>query len=165
MKAVMFSINRPHTDNIKIEAKTSELRTRPPKIDEPYKAYIYEPLENGGCGKVIGEFTAFNEFTHRMCMGVPKHLVLSGCLSVEEIWAYTNKGEKDLTEISISDLIIYDKPKELSEFYRECEKPKCDDCPYLHFENTPNSYEGWCTVDEKIPLKRPPQSWCYVEEV
>ena len=137
MKAVMFSINRPHTDNIKIEAKTSELRTRPPKIDEPYKGYIYETLKNGGCGKVIGEFTAFNEFTYRMCMGVPKHLVLSSCLSVEEIWAYTNKGEKDLTEISISDLVIYDEPKELSEF----------------------------TVKNKKPLKRPPQSWCYVKEV
>lgn len=30
-KAVMFSINRPHTDNIKTEAKKSELRTRPPQ--------------------------------------------------------------------------------------------------------------------------------------
>lgn len=154
MKAVMFSINRPHTDNIKIEAKTSELRTRPPKIDEPYKAYIYEPLKNGGCGKVIGEFTAFNEFTHRMCMGVPKHLVLSGCLSVEEIWAYTNKGEKDLTEISISDLIIYDKPKELSEF-KQCHK-----CEYYA-----NCYEHEYSCDGVYNLSRPPQSWCYVEEV
>lgn len=154
MKAVMFSINRPHTDNIKIEAKTSELRTRPPKIDEPYKAYIYEPLKNGGCGKVIGEFTAFNEFTHRMCMGVPKHLVLSGCLSVEEIWAYTNKGEKDLTEISISDLIIYDKPKELSEFWAvKCtnKKGSCGEC-----EEKPNCIKH---------ITRPPQSWCYVEEL
>ena len=153
MKAVMFSINRPHTDNIKIEAKTSELRTRPPKIDEPYKAYIYEPLKNGGCGKVIGEFTAFNEFTHRMCMGVPKHLVLSGCLSVEKIWAYTNKGEKDLTEISISDLVIYDKPKELSEFYR-------------HDTSYDNSFGGYFEDrDKRTPITRPPQSWCYVEEM
>ncbi len=151
MKAVMFSINKPHTDNIKKLLKGSELRTRPPKIDEPYKAYIYETLRNGGCGKVIGEFTAFNEFKYRMCMGVPKHLVLSSCLSVEEIWAYTNKGEKDLTEISISDLIIYDKPKELSEFTKvkkimsACEID-CVNC-------------GFCKI------KRPPQSWCYVEEV
>ena len=150
MKAVMFSINRPHTDNIKTGAKTSELRTRPPKMDEPYKGYIYEPLKNGGCGKVIGEFTAFNEFKYRMCMGVPKHLVLSGCLSVEEIWAYTNKGEKDLTEISISDLIIYDEPKELSEF----EKPH--EYIYQSYRRKNSFFKG---------ITRPPQSWCYVEEV
>lgn len=150
-RAVIFSINRPHTDNIKSGAKKSELRTRAPKIAEPYKAYIYETLKNGGCGKVIGEFTAYNEFEYRMCMGVPKHLVLSACLSVEEIWAYTKKGEKNLTEISVSDLIIYDKPKELSEF---------------------RLYNGRAYYDEKLKLpmptheiKRPPQSWCYVEEM
>ena len=142
MKAVIFSINRPHTDNIKIGAKKSELRTRPPKIKEPYKAYIYETIKNGGCGKVIGEFTAFNEFTYRMCMGVPKHLVLSGCISVEEIWAYTNKGEKDLTEISISDLVIYDEPRELSEYF------------------TVKEIGGY---EEFKRISRPPQSWCYVE--
>lgn len=152
MKTVMFSINRPHTDNIKIGAKTSELRTRPPKIDEPYKGLIYETLKNGGCGKVIGEFTAFNEFKYRMCMGVPKHLVLSGCLSVEEIWAYTNKGEKDLTEISISDLIIYDKPKPLSAFIKK------ERCPYACVVDCRKCNEHHC-------LTRPPQSWCYVEEV
>ena len=163
MKSVIFSINRPHTDNIKIGAKKSELRTRPPKTKEPYKAFIYETKKNGGCGKVIGEFTAFNECTYRMCMGVPKHLVLSGCISAEEIWAYTSKGKKDLTEISISDLVIYDKPRELSEFYRECEKPECEDCPHLVVENTPDYYEVFCAYDEKIPITRPPQSWCYVE--
>ena len=152
MRAVMFSINKPHTDNIKKLLKRSELRTRPPKIDEPYKAYIYETLRNGGCGKVIGEFTAFNEFTYRMCMGVPKHLDFSSCLSVEEIWAYTNKGEKDLTEISISDLVIYDKPKELSEFV------KYEKCPYAVAVDCSKCIEHHC-------LKRPPQSWCYVEEV
>lgn len=151
-RVVMFSINKPHTDNIKKLLKGSELRTRPPKIDEPYKAYIYETLKNGGCGKVIGEFTAFNEFKYRMCMGVPKHLVLSSCLSVEEIWAYTNKGEKDLTEISISDLIIYDKPKELSEFV------KYEKCPYAGAVDCSKCSEHHC-------LKRPPQSWCYVEEM
>ena len=140
MKAVMFSINRPHTDNMKIGAKTSELRTRPPKTKESYPAYIYETLKNGGCGKVIGEFTAYNENTYRMCVGVPRHLVLTGCISVAEIRVYTNNGAKDLTEISISDLVIYDIPKELSEF---------------------NKYG----FSHPVPLKRPPQSWCYVERL
>lgn len=164
MKAVMFSINRPHTDNIKSELKKSELRTRPPKIDEPYKGLIYETLRNGGCGKVIGEFTAYNEFKYRMCMGVPKHLVLSSCLSVEEIWAYTNKGEKDLTEISISDLIIYDEPKELSEFMKPCDK-NCDKCEWLDVQEI-GAYENTREIKTCLNrITRPPQSWCYVEEV
>ena len=152
MKSVMFSINRPHTDNIKICAKRSELRTRPPKINEPYKAFIYETKTNGGCGKVIGEFTAFNECTYRMCMGVPKHLVLSACISEEEIWAYTNKGEKDLTEISITSLVIYEKPRELSEFRKpiDCHRGK----------DRENCVGCW-----DCEITRPPQSWCYVEEV
>lgn len=160
MKAVIFSINRPHTDNIKTGAKTSELRTRPPKIKEPYKAFIYETQKNGGCGKVIGEFIAFNKFSYRMCMGVPKHLVLSGCISVEDIWAYTNKGEKDLTEISISNLVVYDKPRELGEFITPtvCESKIAKDM----LCNTCCLSSGFCTKKPKR-IKRPPQSWCYVE--
>ena len=153
MRAVIFSINRPHTDNIKSGAKISELRTRPPKIKEPYKAYIYETIKNGGCGKVIGEFIAFNENTYRMCMGVPKHLVINGCISAEDIWVYTNKGEKELTEISISDLVIYDKPRKLSKFVGGCKYPwDCGACSY--YDHTQ------FTCDKPI---RPPQSWCYVE--
>lgn len=168
MKTVMFSINRPHTDNIKIGAKTSELRTRPPKITgRPYKAYIYETLKNDGCGKVIGEFVAFNENTYRICMGVPLNLIISGCISAEEILRYTKNGEKDLTEISISDLVIYDEPKELSEFNKPF--PFSDFC--LGCEINQRSHKGYnkeyCgSCDQFKPkIKRPPQSWCYVEEL
>ncbi len=156
----MFSINRPHTDNIKIGAKRSELRTRPPKVNEPYLGYIYETLKNGGCGKVIGEFTAYNENTYRMCVGVPKHLAVTACLSSEEIWVYSKQGEKDLTEISISDLIIYDKPKELSEFTK-AGALGYDDWLYGIYNGTSEStYEKYL-----MPFKvtKPPQSWCYVE--
>lgn len=158
MKSVMFSINKPHTDNIKIGAKTSELRTRPPKIDEPYKAYIYETEKNGGCGKVIGEFTAYNENTYRICMGVPVHLVMCGCISAEEILRYTKNGEKDLTEISISDLVIYDKPKELSEFKHSKEYVLK---VFRSLSFTDWGYDG--PLVEKI--NRPPQSWFYVEGI
>lgn len=160
MKAVIFSINRPHTDNIKSGVKGSELRTKPPKIKEPYKAFIYETKKNGGCGKVIGEFTAFNESRYRMCMGVPKHLVLSGCVSAEEIWDYTNNGKKDLTEISISNLVIYDKPRELSEFKTptDCNSKIAKDM----LCNTCCLSANFCSKKPKR-ITRPPQSWCYVE--
>lgn len=145
--AVMFSINKPHTDNIKAGLKTSELRIRPPKISGTYKAYIYETLKNGGCGAVIGEFTAYNENRWRMCVGIPAHLCILACVSVDEIRKYSCNGLKDITEISISDLIIYDKPKELSEF-----------------RGRKLVWRGNNHVHAYEQIKRPPQSWCYVEE-
>jgi len=44
----------------------------------------------------------------------------------------------------ISNLVIYDKPKELSEFHKRC-----------------NDIYGCGAMP---PLTRPPQNWCYVEE-
>ena len=121
--------------------------------------------------KVIGEFVC-DEITYLGNVSTDPWCALIGdvhewhkqlvtkyaCLTEEELLKYGGKYAWH-----ISNLVIYDKPRELSEFYNECEKPECDDCPHLHFENTPNSYEGWCEFDEKIPIKRPPQSWCYVE--
>ena len=56
----------------------------------------------------------------------------------------------------ISDLRIYDAPRELSEFQRATNP--CDSC---HAE-----YTWKCTDCKKIggDIKHPPQSWCYVEE-
>lgn len=146
--AVMFSINKPHTDNIKAGLKTSELRIRPPKISGTYKAYIYETLKNGGCGAVIGEFTAYNENRWRICVGVPAHLCILACVSADEIRKYSRNGLKDITEISISDLVIYDKPKELADF-----------------KGRKLVWRGNNHVHAYEQIKRPPQSWCYVEVV
>lgn len=146
--AVMFSINKPHTDNIRAGLKTSELRIRPPKISGTYKAYIYETLKNGGCGAVIGEFTAYNENRWRMCVGIPAHLCILACVSVDEIRKYSCNGLKDITEISISDLVIYDEPKELADF-----------------KGRKLVWRGNNHVHAYEQIKRPPQSWCYVEVI
>jgi hypothetical protein len=68
----------------------------------------------------------------------------------------------------ISDLVIYDKPKELSGFATVCEglKPyQCDKCEYSYTESNESVgvYHECCCNNLK-PLKRPPQSWCYVKE-
>ena len=71
-------------------------------------------------------------------------LLKQSCLTFEEIAEYII-GDKEFNFYTfygwhISDLVIYNKPKELNEF-----------------------------VVERYPclakLKRPPQSWCYVEDV
>lgn len=65
---------------------------------------------------------------------------------------------------SISDIKIYGRPKELEEFFRPCPFPNGDnysgDCMRCDFL-ADNDYGGVCTY----VITRPPQSWCYVEEV
>lgn len=64
------------------------------------------------------------------------------CLSAAEIRKYAD-GANGLYGWHISDLVYYDKPKELSEF--------------KGLRKTKFGYEP-------VEIKRPPQSWCYVEE-
>lgn len=67
----------------------------------------------------------------------------------------------------ISELKVYDAPKPLSEFWFPddlyCEKELCGGCPWDQSPDINGEYEfdcGW-----RRPLRRPPQSWCYVEEL
>ena len=142
MIAVLMSIRHRHILNIHSGEKTNELRTKPPKIECPFKVYNYDTEQSGGCGKVVSEWICDSMETWRICMGVPIHLATTGCVSVDEILKYTDNGYKDLTAMHISDLVIYDKPKELGEF--------------TGLRNTKFGYEP-------IKIKRPPQSWCYIE--
>ena len=87
-------------------------------------------------------------------------------LKCSEIENY-GKG-KTLYGWHISDLKIYDKPKELSEFKTPpCEKSEkaCGNCKWLVKINTPDVYECECYVEDGRPITRAPQSWCYVEEL
>ena len=87
-------------------------------------------------------------------------------LKCSEIENY-GKG-KTLYGWHISDLKIYDKPKELSEFKTPpCEKGEkaCGNCKWLVKVNTPDRYECECYVEDGKPITRAPQGWCYVEEL
>lgn len=70
-------------------------------------------------------------------------------LSVDELYDYL--WPKKGFAWHISDLVIYDKPKDLSEFRKplECHRGKVRD----------NCIGCW-----DCDITRPPQSWCYVEE-
>ena len=122
-----------------------------------------------GNGKIIGEFVcdeikmsfvAYNE------KGYPSYWdILDGsCLEPNELVCY---GEfKTLYGWHISDLVIYDNPKELSEFFISCgDNPKCDGCEAHYYSNTECGKEDYCCsiIEGYKPMKRPPQSWCYVE--
>ena len=66
----------------------------------------------------------------------------------------------------ISDLRIYDTPRDLGEFWFPpelyCEKELCGGCPYDQVADVNGEYSYDC--EWRRPLSRPPQSWCYVEE-
>ena len=59
----------------------------------------------------------------------------------------------------ISDLVIYDKPKELSKFMKPCVNDLyCESCAMF------GEFCDQCG-NKALMLSRAPQSWCYVEEL
>ena len=94
------------------------------------------------------------------------------CVSVYNLIAYSNKGNDILYALHITDLVVYDKPRELSEFYTEgdCDCMNCKKCYWFDRGNGYN-VENDCNLAYKCvelhksfkPIIRPPQSFCYIE--
>lgn len=157
MKSVLISIRPEWCHVIASGKKTVEVRKTKPKLETPFKVYIYctkdEPMyrsgekfwcpnDDCGNGKVIGEFVC-NKMLESFLNNNDGWFVEKGCLTQEEIKKY--QGDKAiLYGWHISDLVIYNEPKKLSEF-----------------EGLRKTKFGY----EPIKITRPPQSWCYVEEV
>lgn len=169
MKSVLISIRPKLCEKITSGEKTIEVRKTRPKIKTPFKCYIYCAIGNGikgdylipsnlQCGKVIGEFICnridvFTPSEHGIIFRRFRALYETR-LTVDEMRKYA-KG-KTIYGWNISDLKIYDKPKELSEFRKPCKinLSMCDRCEY---------YSTWNGRCENIT--RAPQGWCYVEEL
>lgn len=119
----------------------------------------YQPFMEKFLGKVIGEFICDYIYENMSydCEG--------SCVSVSEFQKYANG--KPLYGWHISELKIYDKPKELSEFHKKDFEEAFSNWEDLFSIGTPKG----CVVEyppepkeEDYILTRPPQSWCYVEE-
>lgn len=181
MKSVLISISPKWCELIASGKKTIEVRKTRPKISMPFKCYIYctgiksmnlrdyvvAHQATGGAvddwsGKVIGEFVCNCITGLKADNGIQTYYNRQNgtCLSDAEIIKYAS-GKK-VYYWHISDLKIYDKPKELGNFW------KADKCPY--------ATESGCTYKHHCfragqtqrcgeTLTRPPQSWCYVEEL
>ena len=189
-KAVMISIRPKWVEKIANGEKTIEVRKTRPKLDTPFKCYIYCTLQ--GCneffrvdlgrdvakwnrgkwadrkGNVIGEFTC--DRIYKIDKDSTDFLFKAGGLSVykqaaeekcglcvamtdDELHGYL--GHYQGYGWHIVDLRIYDMPRDLGEFQRAT-----DPCDSFHAE-----YTWECTDCKKLggDIKRPPQSWCYVE--
>lgn len=82
------------------------------------------------------------------------------CLSARELYDYIGLGKRSYGW-HISDLKIYDTPKELGEFKKEGYMTE-EQWLYALYPNTHCHYAAWA---KRFNLARPPQSWCYVEEL
>lgn len=186
MKSVLISIRPKWCEKIASGEKTIEVRKSAPK-EVPFKAYIYETKhatempwvdEDGhfiykGRGQVIGEFICDEVYNLVNAFGgivfadenlnqlEPQLFRDMSCLTDEQTADYL--GNKDGYGWHISDLKIYDKPKELSEFYRICKNPCKPSNGGILCLTTKSLKMNGC--DGKIPLTRPPQSYMFVEEV
>lgn len=155
MRTVLISIQPKWCKLILSGDKTLEIRKNKPKLITPFKCYIYctqaktfteylwtsksaifgikTDISNG---KIIGEFIC-----DKIIQEVPRNrtpqseypeyceLLSGSCLTNDDLIRYGKCYS--LNGWYISELKIYDRPKELQEFN----------------------------------LKRPPQSWCYVNEI
>ncbi|MBO7670138.1 MAG: hypothetical protein J6S60_06065, partial [Oscillospiraceae bacterium] len=123
---------------------------------------------------------AIYEFSTRVYLGEEQlisdeDIVALSCVSRPELRKYEGYAI-GLYGWHISDLKIYDKPKQLSDFYRwsdgltdirPCQNGKpCENIIYDYTENCEA-----CAIDfdgtdcPYLKVQRPPQSWCYVEEL
>lgn len=192
-KAVMLSIRPKWCEEIINGDKTIEVRKTRPKLDTPFKCYIYctkdkhlafmqnrfgtkliacmdaeTAIPVGGAvgnGKIIGEFTCDriyeletkarggSYYVKNEDQPTTNFIARQSCLDLKDMHDYLH-AQKGYGW-HITDLRIYDTPRELSEFRRAIDP--CDSC---HAE-----YTWECKGCEKLSgdIKRPPQSWCYVE--
>ena len=175
-KAVLISIRPEWVEKILNGKKTLELRKTRPKLEAPFKVYIYctnpkntilwksrsyiyaddhshnafDRCWNGG---VIGEFVCdrIESVYGSAYLKMPEIAFAESGLNISEIDAYLDG--KDGHFWHISKLEIYDVPKQLSEFsppFENCIRKVCDEF-------------GCASCENGGHIKRPPQSWCYVE--
>ena len=201
MKSVLISIQPKWCELIASGKKKVEVRKTRPKIDTPFKCYIYQTKMKWiydilfemklfslahklliSKGKVIGEFICDDINTTDVVHSDEEvgwyvnnmHAVKGSCLDEYDILNYCPK-EATIYGWHISDLVIYDKPKELNEFYRwtdyddsKNDKRPCSYCEHNAFDYSENC--EYCAIDYDgehcvhLQMKRPPQSWCYVEK-
>lgn len=190
-KAVMLSIRPKWCEKIASGEKTIEVRKTRPKLDMPFRCYIYctlpkyphedfivtdypSPQFYGG-GKIIGEFVCDCVTPlYNVCMddwkrlagglhNIEKELVNQACLTEAKLHTYA--GGKNCFAWHISNLKIYDAPKKLGDFWRDCPEyselsTNCWSCENVCGDGN----ETDCNTDGRLYFHRPPQSWCYVEE-
>ena len=188
-KAVLISIRPKWCELIASGKKTIEVRKTAPKIETPFKCYIYCTKDQGNKGSATHFFeseegtfwsagntfaaflsgTVIGEFVCDKIYGISPGENGWGeeyggsehdCLSDSEMLEYLGDGPQGGFGWHISNLVIYDVPKQLRDF--EVFRTK-------HITEKAFFQEGVCDEIRHVrvlePLRSQPQSWCYVEEL
>ena len=194
MKAILMSIKPKWCEKIFSGEKTVEVRKTAPK-EVPFKVYVYEtktgfieavrdtcPIWAFLRGKVIGEFVCDEKhdirftgasYTINNDISLTNSIARQSCLQFDDMFSYL--GFKGGAALHITALKRYDIPKELSEFrkpdfFRDCEKDCRKNCDMEYYRcptrdsHKASTMAGYCRKKGKN-LSRPPQSYCYVEEI
>lgn len=152
-RAVLISIRPKWCEKIADGEKTIEVRKTRPKLETPFRCYIYRTkgivphIINGKWvkievgGTVVGEFVCDKIYELAPLNHAPDDVEQMACLTREEIVQYLRGVGYGW---HISNLRIYDHPRDLWEF-TVLRKTKYGLAP--------------------VPITRPPQSWRYVEEL
>lgn len=145
MKSVLICGSPQWCELITSGKRTVDIRKSKPTIETPFRVYMYETQ---GRRKVIGYFVCdkiydisprYNPKTSTMQYACGWDIgEVSPCLSFVEMAGYL-QGKQGYGW-RITDPVIFEKPKELSEFSK-------------------------CGYDHIVPLKIPPQSWMFVKEI
>lgn len=159
MKAVLISIRPKWCEKIFNGQKTIEVRKTVPRLETPFKVYVYMtkrkwifkllPFLKNRFAKVIGEF---------VCDKIEKIDLQAQCTAtLSERWTFNRIAKQACLTVEqlkeylsgnigygwrITEPKLFDKPKELSEFMLG---------------------NGW--IAGRFPVKRAPQSYVYVEDL
>lgn len=165
-KAVMISIRPKWCEKICRGEKSIEVRKTRPKLETPFKCYIYRTkgtvphiindkwvqMEVGGT--IIGEFicdriyeletrsSGSSYYVKGEDQPTTNDVARQSCLTLGDMHAYLKS--KTGYGLHISQMKLYDTPRELSEF---------------------TGLRDTRFGAEPYKFKRPPLSWCYVEEM
>lgn len=202
-RAVLISIRPKWCEKIANGEKTIEVRRTRPKLETPFKVYIYctagnlqYETQNGmfcrmsGGREVIGEFICDRIYEIQK-RGIPENFdycylslnewgnddiaaeinaISASCVSKGELNAYGARTPV-LYGWHISELEIYDYPKKLGDFTAACRYKNDDEtCPSrkiaCSFQRYDYNHDGSINLVKcGNSVRRPPQSWQYVEEL
>lgn len=170
-QAVLLSIQPKWVRLIASGEKIVEIRKTRPKLETPFKCYIYctkgigwygvqskaNPAKRSNAlGTVVGEFICdicaeFTQDYYELALASD-----GGCVPIDELKAYLGAANRNGYVWHISELKMYDKPKPLSDFNSICAKKFCaDKC----------KHSSICDYYGRRKLERAPQSYCFVEEL
>lgn len=177
-KAVLISTQPKWCELIASGKKTIEVRKTRPKIEIPFKCYIYQTKRTwiydiysriaDWQGKIIGEFVCDNIFPMSITYSDPNNRLATRefpytCLTDKQIIDYLGNGKRGYGW-HISDLVVYDEPKDIGEFYKGG-MLSYDDWLYGIYNGNGGARSSYESYKNAFKLSKAPQSWCYVEEV